>query len=246
VNDDVLKPSNLFLAALPAAEQAQLLPHLRLVEIAQGEVLCEADAAISHVLFIESGMISLVTAMQDGGAVENATLGRESVFGVLSALGLHRSNVRAVMQIAGSVWRIRVEDFREVFERSATVRQLVLLSCELMLAQLQQTAACNALHSAERRLCRWILQVHDRIDSDRIELTHEFLAQMLAVRRPTVSLILQDLQTAGLIRYSRGRIAVLDRKGLEKRACECAEVLRDRLRRTLVALRATDAAADCK
>ncbi len=237
MNDDVIRPSNLFLAALPPREFARLRPHLRLVDIRQGEVLCEADEAVAHVLFVENGMISLVTSMRDGGAVENATLGREAVFGVLSALGMHRSNARAVMQIAGSAWRVKVDEFREAFDGSAVIRQLVLLSSELTLAQLQQTAACNALHSAERRLCRWILQVRDRIESDHIELTHEFLAQMLAVRRPTVSLILQELQSSGLIRYSRGRIVILDREGLERLACECVGVLRQRMQRTLSALR---------
>ncbi|UYN96533.1 MAG: Crp/Fnr family transcriptional regulator [Enhydrobacter sp.] len=238
MNDSTtIRPSNAFLAALPARDFAELRPHLRLVEIGQGDVLCENGAPIGHVLFVESGMISLVTTMRDGRAVENATLGKEAVFGALSALGAHRANVRAVMQIAGCVWRVRVEDFREVFERSAAVRRLVLLASELSIAQMQQTAACNALHQAPQRLCRWILQVHDRIDGRHVELTHEFLAQMLALRRPTVSLILQELQGAGLVRYGRGRITVLDRDGLESRACECAQVLRDKLRRTLAAMR---------
>jgi CRP-like cAMP-binding protein len=237
VTDDVSNPLNLFLAALPQRELATLRPQLKLIELKQGEVLCEPGELIEHVLFVESGMISLLTAMQDGAAVENATLGRETIFGVLSALGLHRSNMRAVVQIAGTAYAIRVNDFRSAFERSRTLRKLVLLSSELTMAQMQQTAACNALHSAERRLCRWILQVRDRIDSDVIELTHDFLAQMLAVRRPTVSLILQELQNAGLIRYGRGRITILDHHGLERLACECAEVLRVKMRRTLEALR---------
>jgi CRP-like cAMP-binding protein len=237
---DVASPSNRFLAALPVREQAALRPFLAPIDLKQGQVLCEPGETISHVLFVESGMISLVTTMQDGLAVENATLGREAIFGALSALGLHRSNMRAVVQIAGSAWAIRSADFRTIFERSRTVRQLVLLSSELTLAQMQQTAACNALHSAERRLCRWILQVRDRIDGDDIELTHEFLAQMLAVRRPTVSLVLQDLQAQGLIRIGRGRITILDLEGLKRLACECADVLHEHMRRIVGMLRQRD------
>lgn len=236
MNDDAINPSNRLLAALPPRELAGLRPWLQLVEIGQGEVLCEADQPISHVLFIESGMVSLITTTGDGGTVENATLGREAVFGVLAALGMHCSYVRAVTQIAGTAWRMRAEDFREAFDKSELVRRLVLLSSELTLAQAQQTAACTALHSAEQRLCRWIVQARDRIDSDEIELTHEFLARMLAVRRPTVSLILEELQAAGLIRSGRGRVTVLDRGRLEKLACECAGVLRDRVQRTLAEL----------
>ena len=138
--------------------------------------------------------------------------------------------------IHGAGWKMRTADFRAAVEKSRMLRHMVLLSSELTLAQMQQTAACNALHSAERRLCRWILQVHDRIDNDVIELTQDFLAQMLAVRRPTVTLIAQKLQNAGLIRYRRGRIAITDREGLEKLACECVGEIRSKTRQILAEL----------
>jgi CRP-like cAMP-binding protein len=171
--------------------------------------------------------------MSDGAAIENATLGRESILGVMGALGSHRTQMRAVVQIPVTGWRIRAADFRAATDTSRHLRQFVLRSSELLLAQVQQTAACNALHSAERRLCRWILQVRDRIDNDTIHLTQDFLAQMLAVRRPTVTLIAQGLQNAGLIGYRRGRIEILDREGLERQACECASALRIKMRRIL-------------
>jgi CRP-like cAMP-binding protein len=227
---------NLFLSALPEKELALLQPFLKPVELRQGEVLSEPGEVINHVLFLESGMISLLTTMQDGSAIESATLGREAIFGVLGALGAHRTNTRAIMQISGRALQMRVGDFRAAFDKSPALRHLVLLSSELTLVQMQQTAACNALHSVERRFSRWILQVSDRIDSDEIELTHDFVAQMLAVRRPTVSLIAQELQSAGLIRYSRGRITILDREGLERVACECVDVLRTKTRSILRAL----------
>jgi CRP-like cAMP-binding protein len=227
---------NLFLAALPARDLALIQPMLQPIELRQGDVLQEPGQRVGEVVFIQSGMISLLTPMQDGAAIENATLGRESVLGALAALGSHRSTARATVQISGTAHTIRVNDFREAVEKSRTMRHLVLLSSELMVAQMQQIAACNALHSAEQRLCRWILQVRDRIDSDVIQLTQDFLAQMLAVRRPTVTLIAQSLQNAGLIRYRRGRIAIADREGLEKRACECVGEIRAKTRNILAEL----------
>jgi CRP-like cAMP-binding protein len=230
VADNPSNYRNLFLKVLPPRDLALLRPGLQFAEFRQGELLAEPGQPVSDVVFIEAGMVSLITTMQDGSAIEIATLGRESIFGVLSALGDHRSNVRAIVQIDGAGWKVRAADFRDAVEKSRTLRQLVLLSSELALAQMQQIAACNALHSAERRLCRWILQVHDRIDDDVIELTQDFLAQMLAVRRPTVTLIAQSLQSAGLIRYRRGRITILNHAGLEKLACECVDEMRSKTR----------------
>jgi CRP-like cAMP-binding protein len=228
--------ANLFLAALPARELRLLEPDLRLVEFPRSTVLNEPGQQIEDVLFIESGMISLVTSMSDGASIENATLGRESILGVLGTLGSHRTAVRTVVQIPVSGWRMRAAEFRAAADKSRHLRHLALRSVELLLAQVQQTAACNALHSADRRLCRWILQVRDRIDSDTILLTQDFLAQMLAVRRPTVTLIAQNLQSSGLISYRRGRIEILDREGLERQACECVNALRSKTRRILADL----------
>lgn len=231
--DEAAVYKNLFLAALPQRDLALLKPALQFVELPQGEVLSEPGQRVSDVVFLEAGMVSLLTTMQDGMAIEVATLGRESILGVLTALGNHRSNARAIVQIDGSAWTMRASDFRAAVEKSRTLRHLVLLGSELAAAQIQQIAACNALHSAERRLCRWILQVHDRIDGDVIELTQDFLAQMLAVRRPTVTLIAQGLQQAGLIRYRRGRITITDHEGLEKLACECVGEIRNKTRQIL-------------
>lgn len=227
---DTTVHKNLFLRVLPPKELALLEPFLQLVELPHGELLEEPGKRVNDVFFIESGMVSLLTTMQDGTAIEIATMGREAVLGVLTSLGNHRSNARAVVQVSGTAWKIRAADFRTAVEKSRALRHMVLLSSELTVVQMQQTAACNALHSAERRLCRWILQVHDRIDGDVIELTQDFLAQMLAVRRPTVTLIAQGLQSAGLIRYRRGRITIVDHAGLEKLACECVEDIRSKTR----------------
>ena len=234
--EETVAYKNLFLAALPPRDLALLRPALQVVELKQGDILSEPGRSVSDIVFIEAGMVSILTAMRDGSAIEIATLGRESITGVLSAIGDHRSNVRAIVQISGSGWKIRARDFRTAVDKSRTLRNLVLLSSELAMAQMQQIAACNALHSAEARLCRWILQVRDRIDGDVIALTQDFLAQMLAVRRPTVTLIAQKLQNAGLIRYRRGRIAITDHDGLEKLACECVGEIRNKTRQILSGL----------
>ncbi|HTE80339.1 MAG TPA: Crp/Fnr family transcriptional regulator [Reyranella sp.] len=231
--DETVAYKNLFLAVLPPRDRALLRPALQFVELQQGDILSEPGQRVSDVVFIEAGMVSLLTTMQDGSAIETATLGRESIIGVLSAIGDHRSNARGIVQITGSGWKIRTSDFRTAVDKSRTLRNVVLLSSELAMAQMQQIAACNALHSAEARLCRWILQVRDRIDGDVIALTQDFLAQMLAVRRPTVTLIAQKLQNAGLIRYRRGRIAITDHEGLEKLACECVGEIRSKTRQIL-------------
>lgn len=229
----VFEPKNLFLSALPAAEQNRLRPHLAFHRMAQGTILQEPEQRIEHVYFLESGMISLVAMMQDGAEIETATLGREAILGSLSALGNHTAGTRAIVQIDATAWRMTVADFRTAIGQSPLLRKTALLSSELTLAQMQQTAACNALHTADRRLCRWIVQVRDRIDDDVIRLTHDFLAQMLAVRRPTVSLIAYGLQQAGLIRYQRGKITILDRAGLERGACECVGALREKTHRII-------------
>ena len=224
----VFEPRNHFLAALPASDLAMMGSLLSFHRLPQGLVLQEPEQHAEHAYFVESGMISLVASMQDGAVIETATLGREAILGALAAFGGHRATARAIVQIEATAWRLPVADLRNAVEQSRALRKMALLSNELMMAQMQQTAACNALHSAERRLCRWIVQVQDRIGDDVIRLTHDFLAQMLAVRRPTVSLIAYQLQQAGLIRYQRGRITVLDRAALERSACECVGVLREK------------------
>ena len=225
--------ANLFLAALSPKDMELLRPHLRPVELRQGTVLADPGAKVEEILFIESGMISITTTMEDGAAIELASLGKEAVVGCLAALGTHRANARAIVQIAGSGLRIGATDYRALMPKSPAFLKIVLLSNELSMAQMQQTAACNALHSAERRMCRWIIQVRDRVGDDVLRLTHDFVAQMLAVRRPTVTLIAQELQNAGLIRYRRGVVDIIDRAGLEALTCECYGVIRNNYERLL-------------
>jgi CRP-like cAMP-binding protein len=221
---------NRLLSALRQSDFSLLAPDLKEVSLKLGVPLHEPGERIEHVYFPQNGMISLLAVMQDGGAVEAATVGREGAVGAMAGLGLGPQNAfsRAVVQAKGDALRIRVPRFQAAILQSAPIRNLVLRYQDVLLSLIQQSAGCNALHQVEARLSRWLLQTRDRTDSDTLPLTQEFLSQMLGVRRTTVTLVARVLQSAGLIKYSRGRIVIIDRSGLEKRACECYAVTRRR------------------
>ena len=217
---------NLLLAGLPAKDLALLTPYLKEVDLKQGVILQEQGERIEQVYFPHDGIISLLAVMRQGEAIETATIGYEGAVGSLAGLGPRRSLTRAVVQVAGTASRIAATRFRKAAEESEAVCNIVVRYGEMLLIQVQQTAACNALHAVEARLSRWLLQARDRLESNTIGLTHEFLSQMLGVRRTTVTVVAHTLQQAGLIRYHRGQIEILDRRGLEARACECYEAIR--------------------
>jgi CRP-like cAMP-binding protein len=216
----------LLLAALPAADFALLAPYLKPIALTQGTVLQEQGEAIDEVYFPSDGIVSLLAVMRQGNAIELATIGFEGAVGSLSALGPRQSHTRAVVQVPGYGQRIPAARFGKAAEQSEAIRNIVVCYGEMLLIQVQQTAACNALHPVEARLCRWLLQARDRLQSNVIQLTHEFLSQMLGVRRTTVTVVANSLQLAGLIRYHRGQIELVDRDGLEAKACECYEAIR--------------------
>jgi CRP-like cAMP-binding protein len=217
---------NLLLAALPDRDLALLAPHLKDIPLEQGVVLQEQGERIDQVYFPHDGIVSLLAVMQQGNAIETATIGYEGAIGSLSGLGPRRSHTRAVVQVAGAGSRIAAARFRKAAEESEAIRNIIVRYGEILLIQVQQTAACNALHAVEARLSRWLLQARDRLESNTIMLTHEFLSQMLGVRRTTVTVVANELQQAKLIRYHRGHIEIVDRLGLEARACECYEAIR--------------------
>jgi len=217
---------NRLLAALPPPDFALLAPHLEDVNFDQGVVLQEAGAGIEQVYFPLNGMISLLAVMRDGSGVETATIGREGAVGVMAGFGSGRSAGRGVMQVAGAVSQIAAGRFRTALESSAALRDLVVRYNDVQMALVQQTAGCNALHHVEKRFCRWLLQTRDRCECDEIPLTQEFLAEMLGVQRTSVTPIARNLQAAGLIKYRRGRIEIIDREGLESKSCECYETVR--------------------
>jgi CRP-like cAMP-binding protein len=220
------QPQNYLLGALSAADMTILRPQLKLVTLAQGAVLQDPGERIQYVHFPLSGMISLLSVMSDGRAVETAALGREGALGAHCGFGNMHAQSRAVVEISGSSLRIPVSQFQKLVRDSEKLRDLIIRYRELRLAQTQQSAACNALHGAEARLSRWLLHMSDIIGSDIVPLTQDFLSQMIGVRRTTVTGLARALFRTGAIRYSRGRIEICDREQLKSFSCECYEVLR--------------------
>ena len=212
---------NRLLASLSANVFAAIKPHLKAVELTHGEVLSEAGSAVRGVYFPHSGVISLVVELNAGEMIETAMVGRDGVFNASSALDGKVSLNKAIVQLAGAGSVMAVDPFRKVAREFAPFRSLLNRHEQVLFAEAQQSAACNASHSVEARMCRWLLRMRDLAGSDDLVLTQEFLAQMLGVQRPSVSLMAKTLQKAGLIKYSRGNMRLLDIKGLLEGSCEC-------------------------
>jgi CRP-like cAMP-binding protein len=215
------EPQNRLLQQLPKAQLARALSHMERVPVQKNQILYEAGEPISHIYFPLSGLVSLVVFAGDKVGVEIGVVGNEGIAGVPALLGVDRSPMRAFVQIPGHVLRISAAEWKRHAAQLEAVRELACRYMLLLFNQIAQSTACNRLHPTEERLCRWLLMAHDRVDSDELALTQEFIAQMLGVRRPSVTVVAGMLQKAGLIVYRRGRIRIVDRAGLEKAACEC-------------------------
>jgi CRP-like cAMP-binding protein len=216
---------NRLLAALPRAQFNMLAPDFSTKKMAQGLVLLEAGDEFEQVYFPHNGMLSPLVIMRDQKAIETATVGREGVVGAMAGMGLYKSSVRVVVQLPLAVSIINASKFRKAVDNSDAIRDLCIRYNEALLLQARVTAGCNALHPVEARLCRWLLQSADRAGSDTVALTQEFLAEMLGVRRTSVTDVASSIQNLGAISYSRGVIKILDRKALERLSCECYETL---------------------
>lgn len=234
---EVEHSSNRVLAALPREIFRLLERDLKLVSLERGVICHSPGDPINQIYFPASGMISLVVATSHGDTIETSMIGREGALGLQSALGKRQSFVRAVVQIRGEFSIIPSLQFEQVVNGSPTVRDLVVGYIETSWAESQQLAACNAIHNGFSRLCRWLLQTADRTGSDHLPLTQQLLAEMLGVRRTTVTLLAQELQQRGVINYGRGKIAVLDRRALEADACECYEAMKHENLSTKIGLR---------
>ncbi len=192
----------------------------------QGMVCFGPGDPIDQVYFPHTGLISLLVATGEGDMVETSSVGCEGAVGLQCGLGFRLSFTRTTVQIAGKFSVISASRFEQAVSRGQALRDMIFRYTETLWAEAQQTAACNAIHDGSSRLCRWLLQSADRIGSDQLPLTQEFLAEMLGVRRTTVTLLAQELQKRGVLKYSRGKISILDRPALEACACECYEVTR--------------------
>ena len=219
-------PWNKILAALPSKEYNRLLPHLTSVSLSSGETLYETKGRIKHVYFVNGAVVSLVTHMGEGPSVEVGLVGNEGMVGLSIVMGDDVSQNHAIVQIPDGAMRMETGKLREELKRGGQLQSLLLRYSLVLLKQVSQTAACNRNHNLGERLARWLLLCHDRVGGDEMRLTQEFLAQMLGTRRSRVSEAAIILQAAGLIRYSRGIITILDRKGLEDFVCECYQVVK--------------------
>ncbi len=231
--------SNRLLAALPAEEWQRWLPQLESVDLSLGQVMYESGSEQHYVYFPTSAIVSLLYVTENGSSAEIAVVGFEGIVGIALFLGGETSPSRGVVQSAGHAFRLKARVIKEEFNRSLPVMHLMLRYAQAFIAQISQTAVCNRHHSVQQQLCRWLLMSLDRIPGNHLRMTQELISNMLGVRREGVTENANKLQQAGLIRYSRGHIEVLDRPGLEKIVCECYSVVKkeyDRLLPTVIVI----------
>jgi len=224
---------NHLLDALPPGDYARLAPHLEAVEMPLGEVLYESGAKLRHVYFPVTSIVSLLYVMEDGASAEIAVVGNEGMLGISLFMGGETTPSHAVVQSAGQGVRLKAHLLKEEFARFGPMMHLLLRYTQALITQMAQTAVCNRHHSVDQQLCRWLLLSLDRLATNELSMTQELIANMLGVRREGVTEAAGKLQDAGLIRYQRGRIAVLDRPGLEARSCECYKVVKTEFDRLL-------------
>lgn len=231
---DTLGPQqNQLLAALPRDELDRLAPHLEPIQMALGDVLYESGEHLKHVYFPTTSIVSLLYVMSDGASAEIAVVGNEGILGISLFMGGETTPSRAVVQSAGSGYRLRPQLLMREFNRAGPIMHLLLRYTQALITQMAQTAVCNRHHTVDQQLCRWLLMSLDRLSSSKLTMTQELIANMLGVRREGVTEAAGKLQRAGVIRYSRGQITVLDRPRLEQKVCECYAVVKTEFDRLL-------------
>jgi CRP-like cAMP-binding protein len=217
---------NRILSSLARELQLRLLPRTEKISLSVKQILYDAHDPLRYAYFPLSGVISLLIVLEGGDTVEVATVGNEGLAGTPLVLGAERGALKAVCQVAGQALKMRADNFHRSLEEHPQFSAVVRRCTQGLFDQVAQTTACNHVHSVQQRMCRWLLMTHDRVGAEEFHLTQECLAQMLGVRRPSVTVAAGQLQRAGLIRYQRGRIRVVERAGLEAGACGCYESLR--------------------
>ena len=221
-----LQQQNRLLDSLPATDYKNLSAQLELVQLPQGKVLCESGTVLNYVYFPTTAVISLLYVTEDGASAETAVVGNEGMLGVSIFMGVETAPSQAVVHCAGSAYRLNKHLLKQEFDRSSSLRQVLLHYTQALITHMAQTAVCNRHHSVDQQLCRWLLSTLDRSSTNELTMTHELIAQKLGVRREGVTDAAGKLRSAGAIRYNRGRITVLNRLQLEKRSCECYAVVK--------------------
>ena len=224
---------NHLLAALPSAEYERLAVNLELVEMPLGQALYEAGGLLHHVYFPTTSIVSLLYVLENGASAEIAIVGNEGILGISLFMGGETTPSRAVVQSAGYGYRLKAQLLKDEFNRAGPFLRLLLRYTQALITQMTQTAVCNRHHSIEQQFCRWLLLSLDRLPSDSVSMTQELIANMLGVRREGVTAAAGSMQKLGLIKYSRGRIDVIDRAGIEKAVCECYAVVKLEFERLL-------------
>jgi CRP-like cAMP-binding protein len=231
--------ANHLLAALPEPQLRQLAPQLEVIDLPLGQVIYESGRTLSHVIFPTTAIVSLLYVMEDGASAEIAVVGNDGVVGISLFMGGESTPSRAVVQSAGKGFRLRAQVIKDEFARAGPVMHLMLRYTQALITQMAQTAVCNRHHSLHQQLCRWLLLSLDRLQGNDLVMTQELIANMLGVRREGVTEAALELQRAGVIRYARGHITVLDRAALEQRTCECYAVVKKEYDRLLPDKQAT-------
>ncbi len=228
-----LPTKNRILSALPAGEYERLIPHLKPFTLEYKQVLYEPNKPLRYVYFPDEGVISMVSTMIDKPVVEVGLAGREGMVCVAVFLGANSTPHKGIVQVAGSAMRMKASVLREEFKRGGKLQDLLLRYTQRHLIQIAQTAVCNRLHTLEERLARWLLMIHDRVDADEFILTQDIISLMLGAQRTGVTEAAGGLQKNQMIRYSRGKITILDRRGLEESACECYWIVKEEFDRVV-------------
>ena len=222
-------PRNRLLLALPSRNLKQLMSELERIRCDRAQVLMDADSALDHVFFPDSGVVSVVAVYSDGSIIEMATVGREGCSDVQAILGAKRSSVQLLVQIPGTAAKMSRAAFTRALKSMPSFRSVMDAYVQAFLEQVMVSVACNGAHSLKQRLARWLLMMRDRSDDDVLPITQDLLAEMLGVQRPTISNAAREFERAGLIERGRRQVTILDRRGLTKASCECYQLVRKRL-----------------
>jgi CRP-like cAMP-binding protein len=220
--------ANQLLGAMEDDVLQRIASSLTRVDLKLGHVICEAGGPLSHAYFPQGAVLSLLTVMEDGSAIETANIGREGAFGIFAAMYSRVSFNRCIVQLEGPIVRCAITALEREFSQSTNVRNLFVSYSETLLSQIQQTVGCNALHTIEERMCRWLLMMDDRAEGEAMSYTQQFLSEIMGANRTSVSLAAQAMQDKGLIAYRRGKIQVLRRAEMEKASCECYGIVKKR------------------
>lgn len=228
---DALK--NFLIASLPIRDFERVLPQLELTSLSLGQVMHESGATMDYVYFPTTSIVSLLYIMENGSTAEIGVVGNDGILGIELFMGGETTTNRAIVQSAGQALRMRASKLKTEFTLGGPFQKLLLRYTQALIAQISQTAVCNRLHSVEQQLCRWLLLSHDRLDSDKLVMTHDLISNMLGVRREGVTLAAQKLVAKKLIKSVRGTMTIIDRPGLEHAVCECYKVVNDEYNRLL-------------